>query len=227
MEKRCTKCSVVKSLDQFQFRNKAKNIKKERCKTCSNEYTLHHHQNNRELVNKSQKIWYENKGRDWRKDYNSKNRERINEKSRLRWKTDENFRLRKVLSARFKQMMKGMKKSKSSLKYVGMDIPLVLKWLESQFDNNMSWENQGSYWDIDHVKPCASFDLTDEKEVLQCFHWTNIQPLEKRENYSKNNKVLPVMIREHRVKAIDFSKLNQGANVDWKLSTGAEKQTAV
>ena len=123
--------------------------------------------------------------------------------------------------------MKGIKKYKSSLKYVGMEIPLVLKWLESQFDDKMSWENQCSYWDIDHVKPCASFDLTDEKQVFQCFHWTNIQPLEKRENYSKNNKILPVTIREHRVKAIAFSKLNQGANVDWKLSTGAEKQTAV
>ena len=30
----------------------------------------------------------------------------------------------------------------------------------------MSWGNHGEIWEIDHIKPCASFDLTDKKLVL-------------------------------------------------------------
>jgi hypothetical protein len=58
----------------------------------------------------------------------------------------------------------------------------------------MTWENQGKYWDFDHVKPCASFDLTKEEEIQKCFIWYNISPLEKKKNYVKNKKVDPILI---------------------------------
>ncbi|AGD92421.1 intron encoded hypothetical protein [Megavirus lba] len=41
----------------------------------------------------------------------------------------------------------------------------------------MTWENHGSYWHFDHVKPCASFDLSNDDEILKCYNWTNYQPL--------------------------------------------------
>jgi hypothetical protein len=52
----------------------------------------------------------------------------------------------------------------------------------------MSWNNHGSYWEIDHIKPCSSFDLTDIEQQKQCFHYTNLQPLTIYENRSKYNK---------------------------------------
>lgn len=51
----------------------------------------------------------------------------------------------------------------------------------------MSWENYGK-WHVDHIRPCASFNLADEEEQRVCFHYTNLQPLWGHDNCSKNNK---------------------------------------
>jgi hypothetical protein len=53
----------------------------------------------------------------------------------------------------------------------------------------MSWSNHGTIWEIDHIKPVSSFDLTDEDQQKQCFHYTNLQPLTKKENRTKSNKL--------------------------------------
>lgn len=43
----------------------------------------------------------------------------------------------------------------------------------------MNWDNHGEIWEIDHIKPCDSFNLTDIEQQKQCFHYTNTQPLFK------------------------------------------------
>jgi hypothetical protein len=48
----------------------------------------------------------------------------------------------------------------------------------------MSWSNYGK-WHVDHIKSCASFDLSKEDEQRKCFHYTNLQPLWAEENLSK------------------------------------------
>jgi len=53
----------------------------------------------------------------------------------------------------------------------------------------MSWGNYGIYWEIDHKKPCASFDLTKLEEQQKCFHYTNTQPLSIIENQKKGSKI--------------------------------------
>ena len=65
--------------------------------------------------------------------------------------------------------------------------------LESLFDSNMSWENYGSYWEIDHIKPLSSFDITDISDEDFKIAWglANLQPLEKTLNRQKSNKIDP------------------------------------
>ena len=41
----------------------------------------------------------------------------------------------------------------------------------------MTWGNYGKFWEIDHILPLASFDLTDREQFLRSIHWTNLQPL--------------------------------------------------
>jgi len=50
----------------------------------------------------------------------------------------------------------------------------------------MTWENHGEIWEIDHIKPCNSFDLTDIEQQKQCFHYTNLQPLFKTSKLAKS-----------------------------------------
>jgi hypothetical protein len=51
-------------------------------------------------------------------------------------------------------------------------------YIESLFTPEMTWERVLSgEIQIDHITPCASFDLTDPEQQKQCFHYTNLQPL--------------------------------------------------
>jgi hypothetical protein len=79
----------------------------------------------------------------------------------------------------------GREKNKRTMEYVGCDVDTLRAHLERQFVDGMTWENQGE-WHIDHVRPCASFNLDNEDERHQCFHYTNLQPLWGPDNLSKN-----------------------------------------
>jgi hypothetical protein len=52
----------------------------------------------------------------------------------------------------------------------------------------MTMENQGK-WHIDHIIPCASFDLRCPVQQLACFHYNNLQPLWAEDNIRKRDKI--------------------------------------
>lgn len=80
-------------------------------------------------------------------------------------------------------------KSARTLELLGTTIADLRKWLQDQFQDGMNWSNMGRFgWHIDHVRPCASFDLTDPEQQRACFHYTNLQPLWWRDNLSKGAK---------------------------------------
>ena len=54
----------------------------------------------------------------------------------------------------------------------------------------MSWDNWNlAGWHIDHIRPLASFDLTDPVQLKQAAHYTNLQPLWAHDNYVKGSRV--------------------------------------
>jgi hypothetical protein len=53
----------------------------------------------------------------------------------------------------------------------------------------MTLENHGIVWHIDHFIPVAKFDLSNPNEQMECFHWTNIQPLICTDNRKKSNMI--------------------------------------
>jgi hypothetical protein len=95
-------------------------------------------------------------------------------------------RIKRSLRSRLYTFMKGKNKN-SSFKYVGCNFEQLKNHFESKFTKGMTWENYGK-WHIDHIKPCALFNLTIEKEIYECFNYTNLQPLWAKDNLSKGAK---------------------------------------
>jgi hypothetical protein len=118
--------------------------------------------------------------------YKKRNREKVNSYRQNKYKNDPNFRLAQVIRVRMRKFIKN--KSQSSKKLMGADIETVKKHLENLFQEGMNWDNHGNEgWHIDHIIPCAAFDLTDPKQQKKCFHYTNLQPLWARDNLSKSD----------------------------------------
>jgi len=130
--------------------------------------------------------------------YKKRNRSKINKQRSARRKKDIQFRLRTNLSSRLLTALKHNSKSRSTLNLLGVESITYLKqYLEKQFYNDkktnkpMIWANYGKYgWHIDHIRPCASFNLQCPIGQLDCFHYSNLRPLWASENHSKGAKIV-------------------------------------
>jgi len=58
--------------------------------------------------------------------------------------------------------------------------------LERQFTPEMSWNNYGTYWHIDHIIPLSWFK-TEEQLIKKGWKLQNLQPLEANINIEKSN----------------------------------------
>jgi hypothetical protein len=67
---------------------------------------------------------------------------------------------------------------------LGCTIEELWKHLEKKFKPGMTKENHGK-WHVDHIIPCAIFDLSKPEEQIKCFHYTNLQPLWAIDNIRK------------------------------------------
>jgi len=109
----------------------------------------------------------------------------------IKRKTDLYFKLSENLRSRIYCVLKGItKKSTRTLNLLGVkNVSEVKLHLEKQFKSWMTWDNHG-LWHIDHIIPCASFDLTCPVQQLACFNYKNLQQLEAIENIKKGAKIL-------------------------------------
>jgi hypothetical protein len=67
------------------------------------------------------------------------------------------------------------------------------KWIDYCIEvleySDMTIDNYGNYWQIDHVIPCSLWDLTRDDHRANCFHWSNLAPMYADKNQSKKNKI--------------------------------------
>lgn len=102
--------------------------------------------------------------------------------------TDVIYRIRRALRGRLTQALKKGYKQTSAVTALGCSIEFLKEQLESKFQPGMTWENYGMYgWHIDHIRELVLFDLTDPKEVEKACHYTNLQPLWRRDNIVKGS----------------------------------------
>lgn len=193
-EKICKKCSNSKSLDQFCNRKGEKDGKHRYCKLCMKEnndkYYYDNHEERRKYLNETRKKNPDYFRKKSKEHYDTK-KEKYREWNRNKYKTDLEYKLRHILAARLSVSLRKFHKTKtdSTIDYLGCTLEFYITYLESLFTPEMSWDNYGIYWQIDHIIPVDSFDLSNEEQVKICFHYTNTQPLQWLENRLKSNLV--------------------------------------
>ena len=101
--------------------------------------------------------------------------------------TDVEFRLLDRLRKRLWDAVKGLTRTAGTEELLGCTIPELRVHLASMFEPGMGWDNYGE-WHVDHIRPCATFDLTDPDQQRECFHYSNLQPLWESENCSKGDR---------------------------------------
>ena len=110
-----------------------------------------------------------------------------------RMRIDVHFKLKDRVRNRLRKILKlaNTKKTQTTFKLLGCSPDFLRQHLEAQFQPGMSWDNWTiDGWHIDHIKPCASFDLTDTAQQRECFHYTNLQPLWAKDNLRKGATVI-------------------------------------
>lgn len=107
--------------------------------------------------------------------------------NRERKARDASYRIACALRSRISDAVRGQKAG-SAVRDLGCSVVELRAHLESKFQSGMGWENYGE-WHIDHVRPLASFDLTDRAQFLRACHYTNLQPLWALDNIKKAAKL--------------------------------------
>ena len=200
--KKCTKCKQFKSFSEFHKNKNSKDSYAGTCKLCIKNYDIKNYQdnkdkllnqskqwqvNNKQIVLNYQKEWYKNNKQntlEYHSEYRKENKDKIQlliNKWRNKKRKDLSFKMIDNLRNRINKAITKNKgyKSQSTLKLLGCSVEECKQHLEAQFKPEMNWENHGIIWEIDHIKPCDSFDLTDVEQQKQCFHYNNLQPLFK------------------------------------------------
>jgi len=109
------------------------------------------------------------------------NKEKITEyKSnyqRERRKSDPLFKLKFSISSMIRKAFKNKNYTKKSKTFeiLGCDVTFFKNYIEEKFTSEMTWENHGTFWDIDHIIPLST--AKSEDDVIKLNHYTNLQPL--------------------------------------------------
>ena len=115
----------------------------------------------------------------YKKAWAQRNRENLAVKSRIRRETNLSYAMGIRLRTRVADVLRKYQTVRCESvttavrQLLGCTISELVKHLESKFLPGMSWDNR-KLWHIDHIRPLASFDLTDVEQQHLAFHYTNL-----------------------------------------------------
>lgn len=211
MCKICSICKIEKPLNDFYTRKTVnKIIYQSECKNCTKQNRKQFYNKHKPRILNNMADYYDkNSDKIKTKTKQYRQTESFIQRRNNRLNKTE-IRLIHNLRIRVQRAVKsnGGRKHTKTINLLGCS-PIELKlYLESKFLPGMSWDNYGvgyllddkgkpvydnngniiplKQWHIDHIKPCNTFDLTQESEQRKCFHYTNLQPLWAKDNLEKS-----------------------------------------
>lgn len=157
----CSKCNIEQTLDKHsQYKN---GIYKAECKKCA-----------QLRINK-----YKRENEEYKDRYNTYQREhRI---------TNTNYLLAGRCRARINKLLATSKNLDKFNNLIGCSLNEFKAYLENQFYGDMTWEKRNFV--IDHIIPCSWFNLSNPLHLKFCFNYKNTQPLTRKDNAIKGDKV--------------------------------------
>lgn len=179
--RKCNICHILKPLELFP-NNKTRPLGKAyNCLKCCNEKRKIHYLKNTEAIKKKSS------------EYRRNNRKKINITAAIYFKKrseiDIVFKLSKSIRSMICNSFKvvNSRKNTKAEQILGCTFEFFVSYLEKQFTPEMTWKNKGSYWHIDHIYPISL--AKTEEDVIRLNHYTNLRPLEAKENIRKSNKL--------------------------------------
>jgi hypothetical protein len=183
----CRKCETYHDISEFKYG-------KSSCYTCQKEMARLWKEKNKEKVHEYNKKYKENNKetiKEYNRDYHNNNREDIKKRSLRNYKRllkeNPSFKLGHLLRSYTRKFLK-KNKSVATSDLLGCSLEFFKEWLSFNFKEDMTFDNHGTCWHIDHLIPCSRFNLVDEQEQRRCFHWTNMKPMYAHDNIKKGNK---------------------------------------
>ena len=185
--KTCPRCKLEKNLDCFYKNKKNKYGRSSWCIACTNEKV-------REWQKK-----YPEKCKNSIKNYKLKNKEKLKKVKKeyiKKIRVTQEFKINKYFRKKINEKLKMKDKY---LDYysptVGCTNRQLKKYIESQFTKEMSWDNYGKIWNVDHIIPIVAFleNIKEERKYIN--HYLNLQPLliynnsKKGKFYKEEDKV--------------------------------------
>ena len=110
-------------------------------------------------------------------------------RSRRLYRECPQHKMRVLLRNRLNLAIKNNSKKGSAVSNLGCSIDEFIRFIEQKFTVEMTWDNWGKVWHLDHITPLSRFDLSDEIQFAKACHYTNMQPLFAIDNLKKGNSI--------------------------------------
>ena len=158
------------------------------------EYKRKWAESNKDSIKERTKRWHEqNKDhvKKQRNEYRLANKDKIYKRMK-KYRSSVKGKLDHTISTAICKHLKANKVIKANKHWediVGYTADDLIVHLESRFTPDMNWDNYGTYWHVDHIKPKSWFlyESMEDPVFKECWALSNLQPLEAVANMKKNN----------------------------------------
>lgn len=170
LKKTCPSCGVEKDLDAFHYDKQAKYNRSCYCIECQRMKSKISRTKNADKVKERGRRFY------------TKHKDKLSQERKDLYKTKVSLRLASHARQSVRQTFNRqyIKIPKDYMSFLGCNLSDYQKHIESKWKEGMSWDNFGKgagHWQIDHILPLCSFDVSETAEAQKAFHYSNTEPV--------------------------------------------------